>query len=496
MSIQLHDSLQVAEEKKALPTVLAYNRIDGPGSSLDLSEFQEALWRLPNIPEQDDPARKWTENLPRTVGITIDTGTRIEAHPFHPDMIGVKSVEYETEVTAIPGEVAPVRENWLLKIMEIFNLSGVKFVLENLREGIQSSGLGGSSTATIGVCILANELAGQPFSKIQLISLASRIEQGFGVSITGTQEQSNVMYGGVTDYVWFPWGKPGLADTGYGHSLRYRLLPPEDYPLLEERMAIFHTGKPRFSSEVNLAWRKALLTGEGYSLHSQKMEEMVGDCKLIYRADRTDLSKNVIRGFQAYDLFLEKYPEWKGKVKFIATLMPSRQDIKIYQEYTAKIEELVKEINQKHGDGEWQPIKYICQGDYELVVALLKRYDVLMVNPILDGMNIVAKEGSVVNQNNGVLVLSTGAGCYEELKDGALCINPFDVKQTAESINNALILDDKTKTQLISNARKAIENNDLNRWVSDQLNDIKIVINEKAKIRSDETPEQARLELN
>ncbi|MDI6644150.1 MAG: trehalose-6-phosphate synthase [Methanobacteriaceae archaeon] len=227
-----------------------------------------------------------------------------------------------------------------------------------------------------------------------------------------------------------------------------------------------------------------------------EVEEMVGDCKLIYRADRTDLSKNVIRGFQAYDLFLEKHPEWRGKVKFIATLMPSRQDIKIYQEYTDKIEELVKEINQKYGDRRWQPIKYICQGDYELVVALLKRYDVLMVNPILDGMNIVAKEGSIVNDNNGVLILSTGAGCYEELKDGALCINPFDVKQTAESINTALLLDDKTKKLLISNARKALKNNDLNKWVSDQLNDIKLVINEKAKICSDETPEEARLELN
>lgn len=271
MSIQLHDSLKAAAKENALPKIVAYNRIDGPGSSLDLSEFQQTFWKLPPIKHDDDPSKKWTRELPRTVGITIDTGTKIEAHPYDPDLIGVKSVEYETEVSATPGEVIPVKENWLLKIIEIFDIKGVMFVLNNLRKGTQSSGLGGSSTATIGVCILANELAGRPFSKVQLISMASRIEQGFGVSITGTQEQSNVIFGGVTDYVWFPWGKPGCSNTGYGESLRYELIQPEDYQLLEERTAIFHSGHPRLSSEVNLTWRNALLTKSGYNLHSKKM---------------------------------------------------------------------------------------------------------------------------------------------------------------------------------------------------------------------------------
>lgn len=271
MSIQLHHKLKEAEKRKALPQVVAYNRIDGPGSSLDLMEFQETFWRLPTIPEDDDPSTKWSMNLPRTIGITIDTGTRIVAHPFNPDLIGVKSVDYDTEVSGQPGKIVPVQENWLLKIMEIFNIKGVMFVLENLEEGIQSSGLGGSSTAAIGVCILANELAGRPFTGIQLISLASRIEEDLEVSITGTQEQSNVIFGGVTDYVWFPWGIPGKQGPSYGQSLRYELLPPEDYHLLEERMAIIHTGKPRQSSQVNLEWRKALLTGKGYNLHSKKL---------------------------------------------------------------------------------------------------------------------------------------------------------------------------------------------------------------------------------
>jgi D-glycero-alpha-D-manno-heptose-7-phosphate kinase len=314
MLIQLHDSLRIAEKEKALPKVIAYNRIDGPGSSLDLNEFQQAFWKLPDMPDKDDPARKWTQNLPRTVGITIDTGTRIEAHPFDPDLIGVKSVEYEKEVIAHPGEVIPVSENWLLKIIEIFNLSGVMFVLNNLREGIHSSGLGGSSTATIGVCILANELAGRPFSKLQLISLASRIEQGLGLSITGTQEQSNVLFGGVTDYVWFPWGKPGHPATGYGESLRYELVPPTDYGLLEERMAIFHSGHHRQSSEVNTSWMNALLTEAGYKLHSQKM-------KVAY-AYREGLR------LQKWDRVLESIDEYrKIRIKLCEGYMESSWDL-------------------------------------------------------------------------------------------------------------------------------------------------------------------------
>ncbi len=220
-----------------------------------------------------------------------------------------------------------------------------------------------------------------------------------------------------------------------------------------------------------------------------EVDEMMGNCKLIYRTDRTDLSKNIIRGFQAYDIFLEKYPEWREKVKFVTTLMPSRQDIKIYREYTDNIQEIVKNINDKYSTPDWEPIKYICRGDYDLVVALMKRYDVLMVNPILDGMNIVAKEGSLLNENNGVLVLSTGAGCYEELKDGAICINPYDLRQTAESIDVALLMDEESKTKLIHEARAAIGRNNLNKWVSDQLRDIEAVIHERKELKSENREE-------
>jgi D-glycero-alpha-D-manno-heptose-7-phosphate kinase len=216
---------------------------------------------------------EWTRCLPRTIGITINTGTKIEAQPLRSGLIGVKSIDYGTDIIAKHGEIPPTKENWLLKIIDIFGLSGVKFVLQNLRSDIFSAGLGGSATATTGVCILANELAGRPFSQTQLISMASRMEQDLGVSITGTQEQSNVIFGGVTDYVWFPWGIPGKPESGYGHSIRSELISPNDYSLLEERMTIFHSGRTHASTDVNSVWRSALATNEGYKLHSEKLEQ-------------------------------------------------------------------------------------------------------------------------------------------------------------------------------------------------------------------------------
>lgn len=311
MRTQLHDLLEAASKRNALPSVIAYNRIDGPGSSLDLREFQQALWSMPVMPPdiREDSTAQWSRTLPRTVGITINTGTRIEAHPFDPDLIGVKSVDYNLEVKAKPGTVPPTRDNWLLKILELFGLVGVRFVLQNLQEGTKSAGLGGSATATTGVCILANELAGRPFSPIQLISLASRMEQDLGVSITGTQEQSNVVFGGVKDYIWFPWGIPGEPETNYGTSIRTELIYEKAYKELKERTAIFNTGE-RDSMDVNSVWCEKLATPEGYELHAQKLNiaymfreglrlrkwDQVADSIREYREIRTELCSDYMAG--------------------------------------------------------------------------------------------------------------------------------------------------------------------------------------------------------
>jgi galactokinase/mevalonate kinase-like predicted kinase len=312
MSRHLHQDLRTSKQRNAPPAIIAYNRIDGPGSSLDIREFQQALWTMPQLPEDlnGDPCLAWSKGLPRTVGITIDTGTRVEAHPLEGDRIGIRSVDYDEEIVVKSGHVPPTKANWLLKIMDVFHLSGVIFVIRNLRFGVLSAGLGGSATVSTAVCLLANELAGRLFGDTQLISLASRMETDLGISITGTQEQSNVVYGGVMDYVWFPWGIPGQPESSYGSSVRAQLLDSRDYSALEARMAIFHSGITRASMDTNAVWRKALSTPEGLKAHIRKAEiayqyreglrlkdwDRVKEAIAAYRHARADLCPQYMHG--------------------------------------------------------------------------------------------------------------------------------------------------------------------------------------------------------
>ncbi len=175
-----------------------------------------------------------------------------------------------------------------------------------------------------GVCILANELAERPFNSIQLISMASRMEQDLGVSVTGTQEQSNVIFGGVTDYVWFPWGIPNAPNTGYGQSIRTELIPPDNYHLLKQRIMILHTGRIRHSTDVNYVWREALKTLNGYQLHKRKLEiayqfreglrlckwKHVYDSIQTYRKIRTTLCSDYMLGAEDITKIAESLKRW------------------------------------------------------------------------------------------------------------------------------------------------------------------------------------------
>jgi galactokinase/mevalonate kinase-like predicted kinase len=205
------------------------------------------------------------------VGVTIDVGSVVEARPHVEGRVAISSHDYGYEEDMEIGKIPYRKELWLLKIADAFRLSGVRFVMRNIIAGITSSGLGGSATATTAVCILANKLARTGFSGEQLVAMASMIEQDMGVSITGTQEQSNVVFGGVTDYVWFPWGIPG-HEGGYGSSIRRTLLPESDYDSLSNRIRIYHSGTKRASTDVNEVFRKRLTETKGFELHSRKLK--------------------------------------------------------------------------------------------------------------------------------------------------------------------------------------------------------------------------------
>ena len=264
--------LRRAEAAGESPAAVARHRIDGPGATLDLREFQQGLWVAPPTWPGDplaDPAASWTARLPRTICLTIDSGTRVVARPYEPGRICIRSMDYGTETTGLSCMIAATADNWLLKAVDAFGLSGVALELSSLRPGLLSSGLGGSATAMTAVCLLANRLAGDPMDSHQLVALASRLENDLGNSLTGTQEQWNVVRGGVVDYVWLPWGMPGAPRQGLGTCLQYELVRPDAYAALQARMVLFHTGKARYSASVNERWVELLRDDEAFERLSE-----------------------------------------------------------------------------------------------------------------------------------------------------------------------------------------------------------------------------------
>jgi len=194
---------------------------------------------------------------------------------------------------------------------------------------------------------------------------------------------------------------------------------------------------------------------------------------IILRVDRADLSKNVLRGFSAFDLFLEQHPEWAERVTFIAQLMPSRTDVPEYAEYLERIEALVAVVNHRHGTPDWMPIQLKLRDDLEEAVASYKHYDVLLVNAMFDGMNLVAKEGPLVNERSGVSVLSENTGAHEELGEFALSVNPFDIQEMADSLHAALTMDESERRRRHEGLRRIVTARDPGDWIDEQLADIR-----------------------
>jgi trehalose 6-phosphate synthase len=194
---------------------------------------------------------------------------------------------------------------------------------------------------------------------------------------------------------------------------------------------------------------------------------------LILRVDRADLSKNVLRGFSAFDLFLEQHLEYRERVTFVAQLMPSRTDVPEYAEYLERIEALVAVVNHRHGTPDWMPIQLKLRDDLEEAMAAYKHYDVLLVNAMFDGMNLVAKEGPIVNRRDGVSILSENTGAHEELGEYALSVNPFDIQELADSIHAALDMPAAERARRAAGLAQIVTSRDPGDWVDEQLADIR-----------------------
>lgn len=194
--------------------------------------------------------------------------------------------------------------------------------------------------------------------------------------------------------------------------------------------------------------------------------------KLLVRVDRVEPTKNIVRGFDAYERMLSEHPEWHERVVFLALLVPSRESLEEYRRYAAAVKQAIARINTRFGTDRWQPITAIFGNDRARALACMQDYDVLLVNPLIDGMNLVVKEGGLLNRRDGVIVLSEGAGAYAQLRGGVVGIDALDVTGTAEALHAALTMAPEKRAQLMAQVRSVLRAESAELWLRRQLADL------------------------
>ena len=214
-----------------------------------------------------------------------------------------------------------------------------------------------------------------------------------------------------------------------------------------------------------------LAASESVLEEEERIEESRPE-RLIVRVDRTDPSKNIVRGFRAFELYLEAHPEMHGRVAMLVLLDPSRQDIPEYSEYLGAIQRAARTLNDRFRQDDWLPVDLRIEDNFPQALAAYKQYDVLLVNAIFDGMNLVAKEAPLVNVRGGVLVLSENTGAHEELGPWVVSVNPFDVAGQAEALHEALELPAAERRARLEAIRRHVRENDIGAWIEQQLEDL------------------------
>jgi trehalose 6-phosphate synthase len=241
------------------------------------------------------------------------------------------------------------------------------------------------------------------------------------------------------------------------------------------------------ASTVTHAGRRTYVTAHPLGVDPDEFDELRDDPRVleeerliverrpelvVLRVDRTDPSKNVVRGFRAFALFLDMHPEFHGRVTLLALLDPSRQDIPEYSEYLAAIQREARAVNDRLQHEGWTPVDLHVGDNFAQSVAAYKQYDALLVNAVFDGLNLVSKEAPLVNGRDGVLILSENAGSHEELGACALSVNPFDVYGQAQAIHAALTMDATERRRRIEELRATVREHDVGAWIAAQLADL------------------------
>ena len=213
----------------------------------------------------------------------------------------------------------------------------------------------------------------------------------------------------------------------------------------------------------------ARAAGQDVQARMRTLAEQVGGRQLIVRVDRSELSKNIVRGLVAYREMLLAHPELHGKVMLLALAYPSRHDLAEYREYAASVERVAGTIAEEFGTADWAPIVLSSVDDYPRSLAGLRLADVLLVNPIRDGMNLVAKEGPILSDRNCALVLSREAGAADELGEDALLVNPFDITGTADALHEALTMPMTERARRCQALAAAASAEPPSKWLAGQL---------------------------
>jgi trehalose 6-phosphate synthase len=199
------------------------------------------------------------------------------------------------------------------------------------------------------------------------------------------------------------------------------------------------------------------------------LDAELGDCKLVFRTDRIELSKNIVRGFLAYDRLLELRPEWRGAVVFAAFVYPSREGLADYLAYRQEVEQAARRVNERWATEDWQPVLLDTRDDFARSVAGLRRADVVLVNPLRDGLNLVAKEGPLLSTRDAVVCLSRGAGAFDELAEDVVEVHAYDIEQTAEALHRALSMDVEERERRAKALRAAAGAQPASRWLEEQV---------------------------
>lgn len=241
----------------------------------------------------------------------------------------------------------------------------------------------------------------------------------------------------------------------------------------------FHRGKIRHSSRhtyvrdfpisIDIKAIRRIAGSQEVSEHYEWLKNRVDDKQLIVRIDRIEPSKNIVRGFKAFEEFISIYPQYVGKVQFLALLVPSRMEVDQYRSYLEELMVSAGVVNAKYGSSEWEPVRVLVGEDYPRAIAAMQLYDVLLVNSIADGMNLVAKEGPIVNQRKGVVILSERTGARQQLQEAALVVSPCDIYATAEAFHQALSMSEDERKHRADKLRQMIENEDITDWLCKQL---------------------------